>query len=417
MNALVVMAGVAGAHVGDIVAGIDVLVPSPDAPVSIEATFGLVIGQSDGTARWTCHEAVTTESSIFLPQYDLSRDGEWLAVLRVPEEGRDGQTLFHSPAGCAWNAVDGLDGVVVNYAAFDPDDPQRAFAVTATPEGGSVHASADGGRTWSLDLPPMTDRALHGVQVVDGEVYATGANLAGTDAFVWHRDPEGAWTSTPMPSLGELESVLVRILAVSDDAVYLNVDAPGSDVLFVADRGLTSFERTVEGEGEILDAAVGPDGVWLPLDFGDRALLLASDGTYTVSEPPPSVGAAVGADGRFLLASLAYLDGPLLNARSADGSFEALLYPDDLLAPLDCPPGTETADVCEPLWATLEPRLRGFDDPPPPAVYDTGEEPVEEASSCGCATPSPTGALGAVVGLSCVAAWRRRRTDRARRVQ
>ncbi|MEN0062187.1 MAG: hypothetical protein AAGA48_08540, partial [Myxococcota bacterium] len=320
----------------------------------------------------------------------------------------DGQTLFHSPAGCSWNAVEGLDGIVVNDATFDPDDAMRAFAVTETAAGGSVHISTDGGRTWALDLQGMTDRELQGVQIVDGEVYATGTNVAGTEAFVWHRDAKGGWTTHPLPALGDLKNVLFRILAVSDDAVYLNADPPGPDFLYVADRELTNFNLVIEDEGEILDAAVGPDGVWLPVDFGERALLLANDGTYTESEPPASVGAALGSDGRFLLASLAYIDGPLLNARSSDGTFEPLLYPDNLLAPIDCPAGTETADVCGPLWEGLEPRLRGFDLPVRPSAdtSDAAPTPADGASGCACGTTAPssipflllTGLLGATVG-------------------
>ena len=418
MIALALWAGTAGAHVGDIIAGLHVLVPGPGAPVSIEATFGVLVGQSDGTIGWTCHEAVTTPTSIFLPQYDVSRSGEWLAVLRVPEEGRDGQTLFHSPAGCAWNHVEGLDGIVVNYATFDPDEPTLAFAATATSGEGSVHRSADGGRTWTVDLQPIAERTVQSVQVVDHEVYAAGANLPGTEAFVWHRNVKGAWTVTALPDLGDREGAQVRVLAVSDDAVYIHVDPPGNDLLFVADRQLSNFDLVIDGQGEILDAAVGPDGVWLPMDFGDRALLLAADGTFTEQTPPPSVGAAVDAEGRILLASLAYLDGPLLNARLPDGTFEVLLYPDDVLAPLDCPAGTETADICGPLWEGLQPRLRGFDAPPPsvvPTAGDTGRAPApSDAASCSCVTPGSSGAWCGVAGLLMLGVRRRRRARTVR---
>ena len=407
MVTILALMGAARAHVGDIVAAVDILESGAERPLSIEATFGLVIGQEDGTYAWVCHEAVTANSSIFLPDYDLSTDGEWLSNVRIVEEGRGGRTLFHSPDGCAWNDVVGLDEVVINQARFDPEDPTRAFAVGAA---GGTYSSSDGGRNWDVDLEPTTDRSFQELAVVDGEVYATGTNDAGTEAFVWHRDAAGSWTSFTLPDLGGLEGARLRILTVSDDALYLNADPIGSDVLFVADRELTTFVRTIMDQGEILDAAVTSGGVWLPMDFGQRALRLLDDGTYTEVQIPPGTGVGLDNDGRLLLAAAAYIDGPLVSVLEDDDTFTPLVYPDDVTAPLDCPAGTEAAEICTPLWVGLEPRLRGFDEP----IEDSGDvippPPPTDDEGCGCTTTEPAG-LGVLV-LPALLWLRRRRATR-----
>jgi len=397
---ITLLALVANAHVGDIISGVDVMESHPDQPIAVEATFGVVIGQDDGQLAWVCHEAVTAAGSIFLPDYDRSPSGEWLATVRIAKEGRGGRTLFHSPDGCAWNDVEGLDDAVVLDAAFDPADANRAWAVASTTAGGGIHASTDGGRTWTVELAPMADRELQSVVVVDGEVLATGTNLAGTEAFVWRRDATD-WAAVPLPDLGGLEGVRLRILAVSEDALYLNADPLGPDVLFVADRALSGFRRVIEGEGEILDAAVADDGVWIPVEFGQRALLLKPDDTWEEAAAPPASGVGVDGGGALQFAVQAYIEGPLVSVRGADG-IAPQYYPDDVAVPLDCPAGTEMAEICEPLWPLLDPRLRGFDVPPP---VDSGLEtptspPTPPTGGCGCGGARPAGA-----GLLVLLAW------------
>lgn len=387
--------GVAKGHVGDIIAGVDVVVPaSEEIPLSLEATFGLVVGQDDGSYRWVCHEAVTAPYSKLQPQYTQGGTGEWLATVTDLTQGRGGATMFHSPDGCAWNDVTGLEPeTLVVEATFDPDDSQQAYAVTAREGvGGSVMRSTDGGRSWVEDLGPLPDHALHGVMVVDGEVFVTATDGDGTVASLWYRDSAGDWSETAMPALGGLEGVRLRILGVTGDRVYLNVDPLGGDELWRTDRGLTSFTKIFDGQGEILDFAVSDEGRIVPMDFGNRALLVRDDDTFTEVELPPSIGVANDRDGSLVVAELAYLSGTLVSQQESDGSFTPMGFPDDILGTPECLPGTQTADICGPLWTVLEPRLRGFDAPP---VEDSGAVtmPPVEPSECGCSSTGPAMSL------------------------
>ncbi|MEN0063768.1 MAG: hypothetical protein AAGA48_16575 [Myxococcota bacterium] len=410
MISILLSLGPAFGHVGDVIAGADIVVPpGEEAPLSVEATFGLAVGQPDGTFDWVCHEAVTEPTALLAPEYDQSDRGEWLASVSDLKQGRGGHTLFHSPDACAWNTVTGLPkGALVTEARFDPGNPDQAFAVTATPGPNGIYVSADGGRSWTEDLAPQSDTVFHGVRVVDGEVYTSGSNAAGTTGVVWHRDLKGTWTASAPLAFTGLEGVRLRLLGVTADAVYLNADPLGADVLYVADRALTSITKRFSDQGEILDLAVARDGLWLPMDFGNRALRLDGE-TLEERTLPPSIGAAINRDGELVLAELAYLSGPMLSTRTADGTFEPTGYPDDILGTLDCAADTEVAMICEPLWPQLEPRLRGFDDP---YVEDSGgviPPPPETGGCAGCATGQPGASWWLTPGLLLLAIRRRSR--------
>ncbi|MEO0604631.1 MAG: hypothetical protein AAF211_24565, partial [Myxococcota bacterium] len=299
----------------------------------------------------------------------------------------------------------GLHPALLAHRAGEVDNVREAVPARLDAEEARGAARRTAAARDAVDLEPIADRDLQGVAIVDGEVYATGSDVAGLAAFAWHRDAEGTWTSAALPPLGDFEGVRTRVLAVTDDTVYINVDPFGSDVLFVADRALTTFTRTIEDEGEILDGAVFADGLWMPMDFGQRALLLSPDGTYAEADTVAAVGASVSADGTLVLASLAYIEGPLLATRSDDGTFAPQVYPDDIAGPLDCPAGTESADVCAPLWPELEPRLRGFDAPP---VEDSGGMTTPPTDSgCGCVSSADPLVAGLVLPLSLLVGRRR----------
>lgn len=402
---LAIWAWAAFGHVGDIVAGSDAVVTaSPDVPWSVEASFGLVVGQGDGTYRWVCHEAVTEPKSLLQPRYDQATSGEWLATVSDLEQGRGGHTIFHSPDGCAWNDVEGIDaGVLVTEVHYDPADPQRAWAVTATPDADNgVYTSADGGRTWAADLAPAADRRFHSVQAVGDEVYATATDHDGTTGAVWHRDAKGGWSESPLPDLGGAKGVRLRLLGIDEGSVYLNLDPLGADAMRVADRALEAFEAVGPVDAELLDMAIVEDGAYVALDFGNRVIRVV-DGAFTEVELPPTVGLATGPSGELVISELAFIAGPLLSVREGD-AFVPLAYPDDVTEPLQCPAGTEVATICEPLWAGLEPRLRGFNLPPVESG-DTGViTPPDEG--CGCRTSG--GGAGALALVALLLLRRRR---------
>lgn len=401
----------ARAHVGDVVAGIDLDVESPDGAL-IEASYGLLLPDGPSYA-WVCHEAVTSPGAMLSPRYIRLESGALFAVMPDPAQGRDGQTAFRSEGGCDWSVPSGLEGAAISTAS------SSGATVLAAAGPGGIYRSEDDGLTFSPWRSAPDRRALSVKPVRPDLVWAAATDDAGERIFLW-RYAEGAWTEREIPRPSDTPApVSLKLSEPEADRVLLVVDPLGADVL---------YEATLAGEtridtgtpGAITDIARDGERLWV---VRDGLFLLSIEGS---SPPelhpsfPPGIGIA--ADGSALWTAPQSQIASSLLSRSADGgeTFETLAHPDDIAAPLACPPESDAATVCEPLWETLLPRIRGFDSPAvdtgtntdsvviPPHPDDEEELPASPPTErgCGCGLPARGGWLSAI-GIAL--AWRRRR--------
>lgn len=392
------------AHVGDVIGGVDVSVrrqedvtEAPPAAV-IEGNFGLLL-PSGASWQWVCHEAVTAPAVVVSPRYARSAAGVTLAFLEDPADGRDGQTLFRSVDGCDWPLVDALADRVVPSATFDPADPLVAWAVTADPgEDNGIWRSADAGATFAPARPLSSDRRFLSFALGSGEAWATATDEAGGRLFLWHATGD-EWAEHELVGVPSVVAATdLRVLAAGEAGeVWLVVDPFGPDIAL---RAFADGTWTVayDGGGWINDGAWDGERLWLVRD-ATTLTSITLDGAIADHPAFPAGTNVTFVEGALWTAPASYLVYAML-ARSDDGgeTFTTLAYPDDVSAPLSCPAESDAATVCDPLWDTLLPRVRGFDDPPAETA-DTGSAPIPphrdpEAPGCGCA-----GGAGSAGGL------------------
>ncbi len=382
---------VAAAHVGQPVGGIDLA----DAPggIEIEATWGLLVPDGAGWA-WVCHEAVTTAGAQRSPRY--ARGGrDRLAWLPDPLQGRDGFTLFHSPDGCAWDAVAGSDRRVVRDAAYDPAAPSVAWVAA----GDEAWRSLDGGATFEVAFR-APGRTLRSVRAAPGGAVAGATDDAGAQAFLLRFDG-AAVTEVALP--GGEAPIDVRIAGTDGDETLVVVDPFGADHLVqVGPAGVTP---RFASPSQITDVAWEGATTWVVED-GARLSRVRAGRVEVVEAWPFGAGLHV-ADGAVWSAPQSWVVGALVSRSTDDGAtFTTEGFPDDVGGPLACAAGTPVAETCGPLWSTLLPRIRGFDAPPvdsgePPALDDPDRPaPVVAADPRGCSSSGPRIPTGALVALT-----------------
>ena len=404
---------------GDIIAGIDVVEPLPgEAVPPIEGNYGLNLPSGDGqTFAWVCHEALTEEGAVRAPRYVRNGDGIWLAALSDVTQGRGGNTLFRSPdGGCSWNVVGGIEaGVQIRDAQFDGADAARAIAVSDTPDtGNGVWLSDDAGASWSVSVPAAADRLFHSAGFLDGRGWATATNAAGSEAYWWSQDAEGTWSESIVDVGGAFADARFAGLATEGEQVWAVIDPLGDDTLLHSDDRGASWSVVLSGSGTVNDAArVGGAELWVVLNAGLELVRIAdADGAVTpLRDHWLSFGIAA-TDEAVWYAPLSVTQGAMLARSGLDGAGqEVLAFPDDVVGPLDCPAGTEQAEVCAPLWPTLAPMLRGFD-VPPGETGDSGyvliDDPFADGTDergCGCGGGSAAAAMLAPLLLLGLRRW------------
>ena len=406
---MLVLAGLAHAHVGTLLAGIDV--DPVEGEALLEASFGLLVSEDDEEWFWTCHEAVTSEDAVVVPDYVRVHDGllVWIDELAQTRDGTE--PALRSPDGCSWSPVDGLTGHELADVAVN-DDGTVLLAVGSTPgypELNPVWRSNDAGSSWS-EVAVMPELELVSVLIGDELSWATAKAgdehvlLRSQDYGVtWERETVdlSAWTTSSEPQL--------RVEAARDGRAWLLLTALDGSDLLLADEGV---EALLSVDGQLADIELDGDGLWAV--EAQAKVWHAQDATNTPEQVDAPEGLAVGLrDGQVWLTSYAETTGALL---FVDG--EVALRPHEIEDPFEtCDGESHHALTCEPLWEQLRSALDAFDVDPDtgdPDPGDTGSEGIligdeqapAEGCSCGAGVVSATWILG-VAGLL---ARRRRRS-------
>ena len=383
---MLLLTGLAHAHVGALLAGVDVDPIAGDT--LLEASFGLLHTVDDEAWFWTCHEAVTAEDAVAVPDY-VRVDGGLLVWLDEADQARDAtEPVYRSPDGCSWAPVEGLTDREV--ADLDvADDGLILLAVGSTPgypELNPVWRSQDGGASWyeaavvpDLELVSITlgtELAWATARGDDGHVLLRSQDYGVT----WTREmvDVGGWTGSADPEL--------RVEAARDGQAWLVLAAlDGSTLLRADDDGV---EALLAVEGQLVDVELDGDGLWV---FEAQAeVWYAEDATRAPQRVDAPEALALGLrDGELWLTAYAETTGALL---FRDG--EVALRPHQVEDPFEtCDEESDHVLVCEPLWEQLREALDAFDvdtalgDSDPPDTGAQGiligdEEPAAEG--CGC---------------------------------
>lgn len=387
---------------GDILDAIDV-VPAGDS-VGVEATFGLLMPQPDGTQGWICHEAVLAAGALRSARYARSSDGAWLGWVSDIGQARDGVTLWRSVDGCDWTPAGGLDGETVWMASFDPGDPTHAVAGTSDTDGGWLVESADGGATWTRTTWGGADRGLRDVSISGARsVWATFNHPDGDAAWLVHGSVGQPLAEVALPLPSDLLAPVFARVGVgspSDPELgWIVFDAFGTDRLVRTADGGETLQEVFDADGEILDVEVDASGgVWVVV--GGTELFSAPDGVTFAPVPAFPVGLGVDASSaaRLRATGRPFADGALVY-ESTDGgaTFAPILDLEDVSGPLACEAGSTSAQICDPLWPALQARLPTGEDTGTPADTDTDTD-TGSGGGCGCrSAPGAWGGLSAVV--------------------
>lgn len=403
--ALLLLPGLAGAHIGAGAGDIDVTVPAGGAPsLVLEAPWGLVVTDDRDDFRWICHEQLSSSGVDELPAFAIAPDGALLGVagLLTGTLVTDESLYRSTNGGCDWEAVQGTTGRTVEDAAWHPTDATVALGVTSDrPTDGGAYANGvlrttDGGATW-VEVAGWSGVVLRSVEFGPGGIaYALGVREDPVEAVLFRSGDGGdTWVERPLPELG-LESVLFGVIEAVDpvdaDEVWMSFDGSFVDGLVRTTDGGDTFEA-LDVVDLVLDVTLHTDGsVWLV--GGPREVWYSPDrASFEKLEEAPQVwgGAEDGDRMTFAVNTLAH---PEAMVSTVDGvDYDLVLDVLELDGPIACPAESLSAQVCEPLWEDLQRTLELMRPRPSnPGDDDDSAAPTDDCEGCSASGADPGGA-------------------------
>ena len=408
--ALLLLPGLAAAHIGAGAGDIDVIVPTGGTPsLALEAPWGLVVTDDRDDFRWICHEQLSSSGVDELPAFEIASDGTLLGVagLLTGTLVADESLYLSTNGGCDWEAVQGTTGRTVEDAAWHPTDATVALGVTSDrpTEGGDyangVLRTTDGGATWT-EVASWSGVVLRSVVFGPGDVaYALGVREEPVEAVLFRSGDRGdTWVERPLPELG-LESVLFGVIEAVDpidaDEVWLSFDGSVVDGLVRTTDGGATFE-TLDVVDLVLDVTLRTDGsVWLV--GGPRQVWYSADRvSFEQLEEAPQIwgGAEDGDRMTFAVNTLAH---PEALVSTVDGlTFDLVLDVLELDAPISCPAESLSAQICEPLWEDLQRTLELMRPRPSnPGDDDDSAAPTDDCEGCSASGSGHAGTAALLV--------------------
>lgn len=389
---LALLSPAAHAHATALLEGLDVHDHALGGQV-VEASFGVLWQDaSDPTWRWICHEAVTQEGAVIAPRYAFGADGSILSAVPALEQSREiGLPVYRTDDRCAWTPADGLTDVPVIDVAMHPTDAGEALAIAADVAGGtggSIHHSADGGRSFEEVLASDGRFFRSVVYAPDGGAWVAASWYDTPGAWALHSADGGrTWTehTLPLPEVEPGTDIDADVLLADETGAWFAVGAFRHDTLLhVTPDGTATLVATPDVE--LTDLALGEDGTLWLAGNGDTYMRLDADGLAVLEAAPVGQGVQVVGD-TLRLAMRSRIDGRQL-VESTDGgaTFSTSFHLSELQRPPTCPADSPVAIRCETLWPALEERL----------PLPEGEEPEDEPG--GDDSGGPTGDAPAADG-------------------
>jgi hypothetical protein len=405
--------------------------PGDPAHMVMRVTYGMLQSVDAGkTWQWTCELAIGYNGTQD-PAIGITQDGTILAGIF------QGLSISHDRA-CSW-AFYG-DPLTKQYTidnSVDRENPARAVAITSTGTMTGFHVilaeTMDNGHTWTQAGVPVTNDFI--ALTVDtapsrpDRVYVSG--LVGkslTPALEWSDNRGQVWTRVYVPAeFGPGNPYIAAVDPANADRVYVRISGDVADRLLLSDDGAQTWKEIFSTGGDLLGFALSPDGTKVAVGGPTDGLHIAST-TDHVFQPVAQLTTRCltwSAAGLYACAN-EFKDGFTLGISTDEGkSFTSLYHLRDL-CPLQCPAGTQTADLCSTPW---------------PGVAATIDADVTCGAGTGASTSGPTsgGNGDAISGGTCAcragsaqqtagiglataaclvaAAWRRRRGRRQGRAR
>lgn len=398
--------GQAAAHANAGIDAIDAIGDRADGLAGVETTIGYLRPIPSAGFSWVCHEGVTQPDALITPQYVENQDGTMLVTVGDLAQAKNvNEAVYRSTDGCDWSTTDGLSNHRIADIRFDPLNPDRAMAVSNT-EGtiNGVFVSLDAGATWDLVYEGEDGRVFTSVRFAEtheGYIWVASMTDDGRQHII-HRSRDGGSTwahhSLPIALAGE-EVVHVALVALdleNPDTAWISAGPFLDDTLYRTTDGGQSFEPVYHPQAAIIDGALDDEGaVWLVVS-GNKVLRSTDGETFSRLETAPlSIGVeAVG--GHVVLATRVASAGTALSTCASPEYCETTPTFEVLNGPPECPQGSDSVNLCEPLWPALERSIFGrMDSGSPDAVIDDAPEHARSTkpSSSGCAhlpSSSPT---------------------------
>ncbi len=389
-------------------------VGSPGSTPDVVTNYGLLTPVGSRDWAWICEEVVSTQG--FTAWLEL--DGRWL----IGEY--DG--LYTSEDRCDWPLQDGLlSGLYVTGLYQDTTTTNRVWATTATAKAdNALFVSDDGGQSWSEFASMGVGSTLRGMaQAPEGlPIFAVGwLEDRGGDVVpeAWITTDGDTWQAHPLPA----DSVYsVGVLGYADGAAWLRAAGASTDTLLRLDADGTTTSM-LELDDVITAFDSGPDAGTLYVGGKVAGLLGSSDGGTNWSTPvlSPEPGCLESRGDERYICSQNWADGAALQRTTRVGgdsstwTWQDVLWFGDVHGVLDCPAGSDVAEVCDPLWEKVKAEA-GFD---LESTGDTGADSggdggatddtgTNQPTDGGCCKGSAAG-LVFLPGLLGVAGIRRRR--------
>ena len=366
------------AHVGATITGVDVE-PDPDSDaILLEANFGPLWSDDGATFRWTCHETVTAEGVVLTPRYAVGPEGVWLVTITAMEGIEEAHSLYRSTNGGCSGSPGGLEGVLVSALDWSGERPLAGAGSLEDGAANDLFVSDDAGASWEPAGLELGERVVLSVLGQGDRGWATVADLDSEALSLWRLDE--TWEEQPLEIAPDGRLQGLSLVAVDGEVVWLALGGLDGDALLRVEGD--SVEPVLEIDGDLVDGARTSEGVFWIVE-GSRAVHTSTDGRSFEPSPTAPVSIGAGADQAGWLTGYADFVGSLL----VEAPDTVRLRPHEIAGPLGCPAGSDHAEVCDPLWTELEPRLAVF------APVDSGDSAVEPASPVhepeprhGCAT-------------------------------
>ncbi|MEL6348915.1 MAG: hypothetical protein AAFV53_37775 [Myxococcota bacterium] len=418
------------AHAAAILETSDVLPPGVGGVgMGVEANFGLLWAEDEENYNWICHEAVTSDDAIVLPEYSRSSDGVFLVTVPALEQVREaGKPVYRSPDGCVWEPVTGLDDQVITKVEYAPTDPTQAIAVAANldetvPSG--IFRSTDGGQTFSavFGVGGLERLFLTAVYRPDdaAQVWASASWFAGAEGYVYYSDDNGqTFTEHPIDVPQDDNDYRVFIIGVQpgvDATAWVAVTSFTRWSIYKTEDGGQTFTTVIaDQEGNVTDGAADENGgLWVAVS--GRTIHHAPPGgpLAPLERSPNTLGIEIFNDELLVAERPGSIGDVLTVADIDDQQFALRLHLSELNPPpAYCPEDSDTIVRCQPIWELVSARLPAERNVDTGRTRDTGtgkplgdtasQNPDPSPSSCGCRDGGSAFLLGGLMIL-----WKRRR--------
>ncbi len=415
-------------------AGLLVIDPSDANHVVVRATFGLIdVDISTGSGTWTCEQALglAIEED---PMLAITASGNLVVATNAGIRTR--------AQSCDYASLPELNGQVVSDLSLDRGAPHRLLAFTVRGLAGGQFASQllesnDDGESFSPlgpELPPDLLPLTLDVAPSDSKrVYLSARNSA-TDGYssvlLVSHDGGLTFTRTVVPATSSSRlAYIAGVHPLDADRVYLRVNDPESNVLWLSRDGGTTLESRFSARGKLLGFAIAPDGAQIAFGGPSEGVWVGdSDAANLEQRSEFGPGCLTWGDSGLFACGNAATE--FLVGRSDDGgrTFSAVLRKAALCEQEFCAAETQLGAACAGAWPPIARQIGapcegvgvagaggaptqtgGLGGSPAEAGQDPGPSPSAPRAAGGCTFDARNHAPLGWVWLAASATWIARR--------